>query len=121
MSDVVIDSIKKDGATYYQLYIKCPICNERGINVPPSYWLHDVDDGDIYIGDNAFYYCKECGYTEHLMKWRYRCSTHSSSDDDYVELTDVAAYADVISAAGQLVRIAGLPWLQEVFKNLDHY
>ena len=104
MSDVVIDSFKKDGATYYQLYIKCPICNERGINVPPSYWLHDVDDGDIYIGDNAFYYCKECGYTEHLMKWKYRCSTHSSSDDDYVELTDVAAYADVLSAAGQLVR-----------------
>ena len=52
------------------------------------------------------------------MKWRYRCSNHSQSDDDYVELTDRSVYADVVAAAGQLVRAAGIPWLQELLKNL---
>lgn len=118
MCNVTIDSFKKNGVSYYQLFIKCPICNERGVNVSPSYWTHATDDGDIYIGENAYYYCKDCGHTEHLMKWKYRCSTHSQSDDDYVELTDKTVYADVVSAAGQLVRTAGIPWLQELLKNL---
>ena len=121
MANETIDSFKKNGVSYYQLFIKCPICNERGNNVPPTYWIHDApdcNDGDIYIGENAYYLCKDCGHTEHLMKWRYRCSNHSQSYDDYVELTDRSVYADVVAAAGQLVRAAGIPWLQELLKNL---
>lgn len=118
MPDVNINSFKKDGYSYYQLYIKCPICNQEGRPVAPDFWVHADCGGDIYIGENAYYRCKDCGHTDHLMKWKYWCQGHSKSDDDYVELTDKAEYADVVSAAGQLVKAAGIPWLTTLLKNL---
>ena len=119
MSDK-INSLKKDGVSYYQLFIKCPVCNERGVNTAPSFWTHAADDGDIYIGDNAKYHCTTCGTTENIMKWGYRCPVHSNANnkDEYIEVHDPAVIADVVSAAGQLVKIAGIPWLQELLKNL---
>lgn len=113
-----IDSFKSGGDTYFRLFIKCPVCNERGENVPPSLWYHNIDDGDVYIGDNAYYRCKDCGHSDHIMKWRYYCPNHSSSPDDFVEVTDKTVIADVVSAAGQLVTKAGIPWLQTLLKNL---
>lgn len=118
-----IDSFKQDGYTYYRLYIKCPICNQQGRNVPPVYWAHAncpvcPDGGDIYMGENAFYLCKDCGHKEHLMKWRYWCQYHSQNDDDYVLLTDKAIFADVVAAAGALVTAAGIPWLTTLLQNL---
>lgn len=118
MPDVNINSFKKDGYSYYQLYIKCPICNQEGRPVAPDFWVHADCGGDIYIGENAYYRCNDCGHTDHLMKWRYWCQGHSKSDDDYVELTDKAEYADVVSAAGQLVKAAGIPWFTTLLKNL---
>lgn len=118
MADVHINGIAKDGYSYFQLYIKCPICNQEGRPAPPEFWIHGDCGGDIYIGENACYLCKDCGYTDHLMKWKYWCPNHSKSDDEYVELTDKAEYADVVAAAGQLVKTAGIPWLTTLLKNL---
>lgn len=121
MEDVKIDSFKKEGVSYYRLYIKCPICNQQGRETPPSFWYHEstaCDNGEIYVGDNAFYMCKDCGHTKHIMNWRYWCQHHSKSDNDYVELTDKSVYADVVAAAGQIVKAAGIPWLTELLKNL---
>lgn len=116
-----IDKFVKDGYTYFRLYIQCPICRQKGFNTPVGYWDHadcPVGPGDIYMGDNAFYLCKDCGHTKHLMKWRYWCPNHSNSPDDYVELDDKAPFADVVCAAGELVNAAGLQWLQNLLKNL---
>lgn len=121
MPPININSFKgNDGYSYYQLYIKCPICNQEGRPVAPVFWVHaDPDcEGDIYIGENAYYKCEKCGHTDHLMKWKYWCQGHSKSVDDYVELTDKSEYADVVAAAGQLVKAAGIPWLTTLLKNL---
>ena len=118
MADVHIDSFKRGSDTYFRLYIKCPVCNQNGVNVAPDFWVHNKCGGDIYIGDNAYYQCKDCGHSDHIMKWAYYCPTHSGSPDEFVEVTDKSVIADVVAAAGQLVIVAGIPWLQTLLKNL---
>ena len=118
-NNVNINNIRKNGVSYYQLYFKCPVCLERGNQVSPSFWTHATDDGDIYNGENARYYCDRCETTEHIMKWKYRCPVHSNpNDDEYIEVTDKTNIAEAVSVSGQLVTITGIHWLQELLKNL---
>lgn len=113
-----IDSFVKDGYTYFRLYIQCPICRQRGNNTPPKLWVHANDDGDVYIGEDAKYYCTTCGTKEHIMNWAYHCPEHSTSPDDYVKLEDKAPIADVVASAGALVTRAGIAWLTTLLQNL---
>ena len=81
----------KDGVNYFQLYIKCPVCLEKFGQMEalePIYWTHDYKingtacGGDIYVGDNAYYYCKKCGHTSHVVNWAYKCPKHSGDNDE---------------------------------------
>ena len=86
------------GVTYFQLYISCPVCNNEGRNTPHSYWSHDVDGGDVYVGDDATYQCKQCGHTRHVSDWEYGCPRHSGGSDEYVyKKSTIASIASVIS------------------------
>lgn len=107
-----------NGAAYYRLYFKCPVCLERGNETAPSYWTHATDDGDIYVGADAKYYCDSCKKNEHVMEWAYKCPNHSNSDDEYVG-AGAPAIAEAIGTSIQLVKIAGLPWIKEFLSNLD--
>lgn len=57
---MALNSFEKNGVTYFELYISCPVCVDRGNNTPHAYWSHHNNNcnGDIYMGENAFYYCK---------------------------------------------------------------
>ncbi len=116
---MALDSFKRGSATYFRLEIKCPVCNQRGNQTPPTLWYHGTDEGDMYIGDDANYECKLCGENKFIMDWAYWCPNHSTTPDDYVQVTDIAVIADVVSAAGQLVTQAGIPWLQTLLSNLE--
>ncbi len=116
---MALDSFKKGNATYYRLEIMCPVCRQRGKHTPPTLWYHGTDEGDMYIGDDANYECKLCGYNAFIMDWSYWCPEHSNSADDYIQVTDKAFIADVVSAAGSLVEEAGIPWLQTLLANLE--
>lgn len=62
-----LENYKKGDATYYRLFTKCPICRQRGKNVEPQFWFHDIDNGEIFIGDDAKYECKKCGMNESIL------------------------------------------------------
>ena len=115
-----LNSYSKNGVTYFQLYISCPVCNNEGRNTPHSYWSHDVDGGDVYVGDDATYQCKQCGHTRHVSAWEYGCPRHNGCSDEYVyKKTTIASLASVISCAGQMVSETGLPWLRVFMEKLE--
>lgn len=119
----------KDGVTYFRLYIKCPVCLERGIGeldaLEPILWSHDFKingtpcDGDMYVGDNAYYYCKKCGYTSHVVNWAYKCPRHSKDNDEYVS-SDLKYVASCLTVAAQItLGPKGVRWLRKFTIALD--
>ena len=120
----------KDGVSYFQLYIKCPVCLERGIGqleaLEPILWSHDYKNnntpcgGDIYVGDNAYYYCKKCGHTSHVVNWAYKCPRHSGDNDEYVSVSDLKYLASSLTVAAQIVLGKdGVKWLRKFTIALD--
>ena len=47
---MALNSFEKNGVTYFELYISCPVCMDRGNNTPHAYWSHHNNNcnGDIY-------------------------------------------------------------------------
>lgn len=115
MADITVN-----GVPYFRAYFECPVCRERGLQAPQTYWSHGTDDGDIYIGSDAKYYCSKCEKNSHVMKWEYKCPIHSTSDDDYVGVGDIAVIAEVIGTCMSLVQKTGLAWMRELLKNLEN-
>lgn len=105
---------------YFQAYLACPVCYERGTNTGATYWEHYGCGGEMYLGDNANYHCNSCGKTCHVGKWKYGCPGHSTNNDEELDFqfASNAALASVISCAGQLTTAAGVPWLQKFLQNL---
>ena len=100
-----IDSFQENGATYYRLYIPCPVCMGRGVATQASYWQHYDNNcnGPIYVGENAYYKCTKCGRSAHVLEWKYSCPTHSSNSND--QFIGVGA--------------TGIAWLQSFLANLE--
>lgn len=117
---MALNSFEKNGVTYFELYISCPVCLDRGNQTPHSYWSHHNNNcnGDIYMGENAFYYCKKCGATQHVYKWKYGCPNHSSGEYEFLEASP-ASLAQAVSTAGQMVNATGIPWLQTFLANMQ--
>ena len=113
-----LKKFKEGEYTYIQLYIRCPVCIDRGISTSATLWIHHNCGGDIYVGDNAFYKCTKCGLSEHVMKWAYNCPSHSNSPDEFVGAS-CQALATAISTAGQMTTALGIAWLQRFLANLE--
>lgn len=109
-----------NGHTYYQLYISCPVCYQRGKMLPQTFWQHGEGCcGEIYIGDNAHYHCIKCDADSHVMEWKYSCPEHSTDCEEQYIGVDADTIAAVVSMAGQIVEEAGIPWLQTFLTNLE--
>lgn len=114
-------SFSEGGATYYELYITCPVCFNRGNLRPQTYWTHGdsaCGSGRLYVGDNAHYYCKGCKKHSHVSNWKYKCPGHSNSTDEYIGVTS-GELAAVIGLAAQAAGSAGAAWLKRFLDNLD--
>jgi hypothetical protein len=118
-----MSKINKNGVTYFTLHIACPVCREKGITTPQTNWIHAYNNcgGLIYVGENAYYYCDDCGHTEFVQHWKYKCPSHATSDDDYVGVGTSAAIAEVVACAGMMVNEAGQQWLIKFMQNLGEW
>ncbi len=119
---MTVESYKKGDVTYYRLLIKCPICRQRGKNVEPQFWFHDIDNGEIFIGDDAKYECKKCGMNESILFGDFLCTNCSESKDNYIHISETeteTVFADIVAAAGEIVEVAGIPWLQTLLANME--
>lgn len=95
-----------------------------------EHWSHYNNncDGDIYVGENAFYYCHKCGETQHVYKWKYhspwRCDGayyslyYSPVERCKLESVSVSV-AQAVSTIGQMVKQTGLAWLREFLVNME--
>ena len=106
----------------FELYVTCPVCRERGITTPQTGWIdaHNNCGGIIYVGENA-YYCCEYGHTAHIRECKYKCPSHSTSDDEYIGVGSSAAITEVMSCAGQMVSEVGQKWLVKFLENLGDW
>lgn len=118
-----IDTFQENGITYYQLYMACPVDYSGSIVAPRSFWTHGDDNccGDVYVGDNAFYKCKKCGRSAHVMKCRYSCPVHSATPDELVFFDGATGCVAGINVAGQMCEVAGIPWFQRFLENLHRF
>ena len=74
-----LKKIEKDGVIYWEGYFACPVCFEGGRNDVPVYWKHYECGGQIYIGDNAKFYCEKCETNYSAFRWEFICPCHSNS------------------------------------------
>lgn len=68
------NSLIIDGVTYVRLFMSCPVCGEV-----KNYWQHADCGGDIYIGDNATFYCGNCHETIPCVFANFECPNHGNS------------------------------------------
>ena len=117
-----LKSFESEGYSYFELHIACPVCRERGITTPQTGWIdaHNNCGGIIYVGENA-YYCCEYGHTAHIRECKYKCPSHSTSDDEYIGVGSSAAITEVMSCAGQMVSEVGQKWLVKFLENLGDW
>ena len=108
-------SFVKDGVEYYKLYIQCPICLREGRPSTRTLWSHIDDDGEMYIGDNAYYYCEKCEYTAPIIDWGYVCNDcKKAGHEKAVKLTNIKDFAVAIAISGMVTTDAGLEWLDKL-------
>lgn len=123
------DSFEKDGTKYFHLYVACPVCRERGVISPKSYWIHANDDcnGNIFIGDNAHLYCEKCGAEEHISKCKF---SSTCCDSDVKESTILFGVENekysvdvgyAISLVGMMVTVTGNQWTMKCLENLGEW
>lgn len=115
-----LDNFTKNSISYFQLYISCPVCLDQGRNTSQSFWVHHNNNcnGQIYMGENAYYLCKKCNMTSHVYKWKYGCPDHSGDTITFLEASP-ASLAQAVSTAGQLVQSTGIQWLQKFLENMQ--
>ena len=116
-----VNSFQENGVTFFQLYIPCPVCFERGGFSSRSFWKHGDSEcyGDIYVGDNAHLKCIKCGHSEHLKKCGYSCPLHSNSRDSFVSFRRGVSYPWFFYAFSSMVTETGVLWLNVLASNMD--
>lgn len=108
-------SFKQNGVEYYQMFIGCPVCVMEGRPTYPTQWYHHVDGGEMYIGDNGYYYCKTCGATFPIIEWAYECSDcKKAGHEKAVRLDNVKHVAEAIAVAGMVSTPDALKWLNRL-------
>lgn len=72
-----------EGIKYYQLLMRCPVCVERDWPTSEEFWYHAKCGGDIYLGDNATFYCSKCHEIIPCSLANFQCPTHGSRSEEY--------------------------------------
>lgn len=119
--DSTLNSLKKGKTHYFQLYCKCPSCYVNGNLVPPIYWVHEGCGGDIFIGDNACFYCNICEKEVNLTNVTYKCPICDNVSKGSINFSpdDVCgSNLSNVSFSAQMVRYFGIPSLINLLKKL---
>lgn len=111
--NIYIDDFILDGVHYYRFYASCPKHSDR-LN---DYWIHDECGGDIYIGDDATFYCKSCGKKTNIFHASFNCPC-CSYEKNFIVSFQHKGYYDVTAAIGGMIRYTSIHFLQSLLKNL---
>lgn len=119
-----LNSFLEADVTYYQLYMRCPVCWANDIdNRPCSLWKHYDDGcfGDIYVGNDAYYKCRKCGRSVHCLNWKYSCPEHSGSLDFFMgeSCQSIANPAGIVRSLPSMVETTGIQWIQSFLTNME--
>lgn len=87
---MIEDSFRIDGVTYVRLEMPCPVDEEfHGHN--RHLWQHSGCGGDMYLGDNATFYCSKCKESIPCILAKFECPYHSNSGVGYFISKSVGA------------------------------
>lgn len=117
----VVDWFEMDGVTYVQLNIQNPIEIQNGIkNVPFTYWQHGDNDcnGDIYLGDNGFVYCKKCSKSKEITEVSFN-EAGKISFSTKRKMTTTSIFGETLAVSGQMVNFAGINWLKKLLTSIE--
>lgn len=119
-----LNHFEKDDVTFYELYVSCPICLDRGHNGLQSFLVHANGgcNGSMYCGDNGYFLCKKCGATSVVYNWQYGgCQIHSKRAINCLEEygNNTADRFIIFSIIGQMVPATGIAWLQRFLEILQ--
>lgn len=113
-----------DETKYFRLHIGCPVCLEHRMPTKTSLWVHGIDrnghecGGDIYIGDNGYYYCDRCHEKRKIVNWAYKCCDpiHAqNTNDDYQRIKTNQPLANALVVANEITTLPeGLEWLNRL-------
>lgn len=113
------NSFIKNGVEYYQMFIGCPVCTMYGRPTTPTQWYHCEDGGEMYIGDNGYYYCIDCKKTMPIIDWAYVCSDcENAGHEKAVKIDNLKHVAETISVSGLVTSVAGMEWLVRITNAL---
>lgn len=112
-------SFIKDGVEYYHMFIGCPACVMEGRPTIRTQWNHSVDGGEMYIGDNGYYYCITCEKTMPIIDWAYECyDCKKAGHEKAVRIDNVKHVAEAIAVAGLVGTHDALKWLHRLSASL---
>ena len=125
-----IEKIVIDGVQYYSAYFSCPVCIEKGMRCPPSFWVHSCCPNDhLYIGSDATLYCSGCGRKVKIMNTQYVCPHHSESGEHIVlfegDSIDINGMSPITMPEAFVVGIAvgikmpGRGWITKFIQEID--
>lgn len=109
------DSFTRNNVEYYQMFIGCPVCVMEGRPTKPTQWYHHVDGGEMYIGDNGYYYCIDCAKTMPIIDWAYECSDCKKyGHEKAVKIDNLKHVAEAVAVAGMVSTPDALKWLHRL-------
>ena len=113
------NSFIQNGVEYYQMFIGCPGCVMDGRPTRPTQWYHHVDGGEMYIGDNGYYYCIDCKKTMPVIDWAYVCADcEKAGHEKAVKIDNLKHVAETMSVSGLVTSVAGMEWLVRITNAL---
>ncbi len=114
-----IKTFMKDDVEYRPMYIVCPVCIMERRPTKPTQWYHCEDSGEMYIGDNGYYYCEVCGATFPIAEWAYECSDcKNAGHEKAVKIDNLKHVAEAISTSGLVSNPNGVQWMNRLCKAL---
>lgn len=120
-TEIVVDKFEKNGVTYVRLYCQNPVDIQNGVEkVPFTFWKHEDEDcnGEIYLGDNGMLFCKKCSKCKKITETAFNEAGMISFNIKRDEIGPEAV-ADVISVSYQMIQLAGIPWLGNLFMSIS--
>ena len=112
-------SFTRNNVEYYQMFIGCPVCVMEGRPTIPTQWYHCEDGGEMYIGDNGYYYCIDCKKTMPIINWAYECfDCKENGHEKAVRIDNIKHIAEAISVAGMVTDMGGVKWLNRLTNAL---
>ena len=95
----------------------CPKCAHENINLLSQSWTHGGNcGGDLYIDENAYVHCLECGKSAHVSRMTITCDSYQHTKA-YVTRDEIGASL-AIGNVGVSNNVYSIKWLKKLLENI---